>query len=149
MADQPSIFGDEFNGGIPVRRRELLSLFLKIYIWLGMSVSCLFSLLLSITLVMLLMWPSEDVRSSGWLPVIAASIFLMIAIITLFLMTFLVWREVKWAIKFNGIVAGCWLLFSASCFAIYGLSLLLLFIPFLVFLPYWIFLFRIQRKWEQ
>lgn len=149
MADQPSIFGDEFNGEIPVRRRKLLSTIVKIYIWLGMSAACLFALLLSVTLAMLVIWPSEDVRSSGWLPIVMASVVMMGGVIALFLMTFLVWREVKWAVKFNGVVAACWLLFSAGCFAVYGFSVLVLFIPFFVFLPYWILLFRIQRKWEQ
>jgi hypothetical protein len=150
MNEQPSIFDEQFNVDVPVRRRQLLSPVLKVYIWIGMIVSGFLGLSVASTVFLNIYSFSERrFAAEGWGPVIVGCITGSIIVAALFLMAFLVWKEVRWAIRFNWVVAALWTAFVASGVAISGTAILMLAAPSLILVPYWILLFRIQRKWEQ
>lgn len=149
MDEQSYIFDDQFNENYPVRRRQLLSTVLKVYLWIGMMGA-----------VMLALWWTFEMGSQmfrlyeigrlrkGWLFEVVSYTVVMLPICYLFLMTFLVWKEVKWAIKFNILAASLFLVFMVIGLSEDYLNLTNA-LTIIVIVPYFILLFRIQKKWEK
>lgn len=146
---QQTIFDDSFNQAPPIRRRDVMPLVLKIYVWLGMVMSGLS--ILNVTFrfqyFRALMNNGNNTDSASIAPVI----FIMSNALLIFFMTLLLWMEVKWAIKFNWGVGCFWLcgMVSAGIF-IQNMAVYFLFLPLLILMiPYFALLFYIRKKWTQ
>lgn len=144
--EQPTIFGEQFDKAFLVRRRSLLSVGLKIYIWLGMVFACISCMTVLTTIYL----NNERFRSLG-INYFQMGGVLVVAMVfggVIFSMTALLWLEVKWAIWYNWVIGGLWVMlltfiyFTDVIMPIYRVGTLLT-------IPYWIMLFRIQRRWEQ
>ena len=146
---QETIFDDSFNQVPAIRRRDVMPLALKIYVWLGMISSGLTFLNVTVQFGSFrkLMNNEKVTGILAMLPII----FILFNVLLIFLMTLLLWMEVKWAIKFNWVVGCLWLcLITSTSFVFENMAVYLLFIPFLIILaPYFILLFVIRKKWTQ
>lgn len=142
--EQPTIFDESFEDASPIRRRALLSLILKIYIWAGLII---YSLVLLTTLVnsisLLIQYPST-LENSQWMLRVITSLFSASIVI---LMTASLWLEYKWAIRCNWICGGLYGLFLfISLFA--GMMVAGVMIMAVCTIPYWYFLYQIKDQWE-
>jgi hypothetical protein len=148
MTEQQTIFDNSFKETSIVRRRDVMPLALKIYVWVGMVGSGLgiIKTIFSIPAYKALMNATNDPAT-----IIFPVILLLSNALLIFLMTFLLWMEVKWAIKFNWGVGCLWVFFVLlACYAIQNLAAFSIFVPFLVlFIPYFALLFYIRKKWTQ
>lgn len=126
-----------------IRRRDLLSPALKIYIWCGM-LSSEFIIIKLIVFLFTLKTTSQDWRADMF-----AIAFLIFNACLFFGMNFLLWMQVAWAITFNWIVAGTWLTMGLAMAVLFkSISVFYLLLPFLmILLPYFILIFRIRKKW--
>lgn len=150
MNQPESIFDEQFDAAIPISRRTLLSFGLKINIWVLMMVSAIFTLYFFVIVIRLLISPPDESLSLPQWPIVASSILILAAAIVVFLMAFMVLMGWKWAIRFNWAVFAIWVAFAALTVVMAGKFALELMAPTAIaFLPYWIMLFRIQRKWER
>ncbi|MBW8688003.1 hypothetical protein [Chitinophaga rhizophila] len=150
MKEQESIFDDSITDSLSVRRRDLLSTTVKVYMWICMILGIL---LMLTTITMVVEEVLKNNRNNGsYDMMVYVSVFTFVTVtpgFLLFLMSFLLWREVKWAIKFNWIVAGIWCILVAFNIGIEAPEGLLLLIPVAVMMPYWISLNNIQKRWEE
>lgn len=138
MDNQQTIFSEEFNE-VRIRRRAIMPGVLKGYIWIGMFLGLLS--FLSIALSIFAFSVSHDMASTAGMLLPGTIVFLM---------TYLLWSEVKWAIRFNWCVAGVLLIMIISTAIYFGTAGISLMLPIVgISLPYWIMLFRIQQRWEQ
>lgn len=139
--EQPTTFPDQ------VRRRDILPVLLKIYIWLGFLLSLvgLASFVFFIT-----------VPTYGWPELWADPMFIgfFLGILVIFFTPFAsLWFEFKWAVFYNEIVSvlvGLFIIIitwmtmaNKGVWDPYGLIFPALFIP------YWVMLFKIQSRWEK
>lgn len=149
--DQPaSIFDDQFDLDIPVRRRDLLSDVLKVFLWIIMSGAAIIGLGALMMIVCIMIWPKELSPGGDEVTALLSFAFLLFLVALGFVMTFLVWKEVKWAIKFNWVIFAISLLFAGFMVLAFEVTACLILGPVAIFvLPYWIMLFLIRRKWEQ
>ncbi|WP_343688685.1 hypothetical protein [Chitinophaga sp.] len=142
--EQPTIFDESFGDSLPVRRRALLSIILKIYIWVGLI---FYSLVLMATLVkgtsLLIKYPST-LENTQWVMQTIVSVLSSCIII---LMTASLWFEQKWAIRCNWICGGVYglLLFIALFTGRMGYAAV---IVALCSIPFWCLLYKIQDQWE-
>src|SRR4051812_697636 len=136
MDEQPVIFDETFDDGANIRRREIMPVGLKMYVWVGMALGILFFMYPAISL--LAYGTNEYSELEYSVPVMLG--FAILGIV-MFVMTFLLWNEVKWAIRFNWVVM--------ALFFVVGISTFTISFSGLLFAPYWIWLYRIQKKWEQ
>jgi len=151
--EQPSIFEEQFATAFQVRRRRLLPVFLKVYIWIGFLIllGCLIALLFTIG-AGLLKHHHYKRRDSGWLEIVELSVGL--GLITIFFMAVAgLWFEAKWAIRYNWVLGG--ILFASFLFVIgisfndwTGTDLSELSLPWAVAIPYYVMLNKIQYRWE-
>lgn len=146
--EQPTIFEESFGTELLIRRRSLLPVFLKVYIWIGFVLSALFFIAILIAIGFSVMMPgmySQNALGYG-----SIAVFFLVAILfggILFSNTATLWFEVKWAIRFNWVMGGIW-----------GLVLLLgifmrtadmgEFIMVGLTIPYWVMIYNIQYQWE-
>ena len=135
MDEQPVVFDETFNDKTNIRRRDRMPMGLKIYVWAGMVLG----VLLFISPLILFM----AYESGNTILLYPPEIMLGSAIIgsVLFTMTFLLWSEVKWAIRFNWVIIAIFVFVGIRTFVLAG--------PGLLLAPYGIWLFRIQKKWEK
>jgi hypothetical protein len=139
MDEQLVVFDETF---LAERRRAIMPLGLKIYVWIGI----VFGAFVSIgSLLMFLSLMSAKVPQGNSLAVMAVSLPFGIGI---FMMTFLLWSEVKWAIKFNWVIGALWVLLVLLGSVFTPTESIRYIISAILFLPYWIWLYRIQKKWE-
>lgn len=155
MNEQESIFDTSFDSSVSIRRRQLLPLALKIYVWFFIAAGCLLLLracwsfitvIQNVTGGSLLESMRQRVLYIGFAiySFVPGAIFLLISIC--------IWREAKWAIRINwGIGVILLVGIVSNIVGFYrdmseGWTDL---IPVVVFVPYWVMLFRIQKKWEQ
>ena len=136
MDEQPVVFDETFDDGTNIRRRDIMPVGLKMYVWVGMVLGVLFFMFPAISLL-----AYETVEGSQLEYKLAVMLGFAILGIVLFVMTFLLWNEVKWAIRFNWVVMALFFVIGIKMFTISFSGLLLA--------PYWIWLYRIQKKWEQ
>jgi hypothetical protein len=141
---QPTIFDESFEDALPVRRRALLSIILKTYIWVGLI---FYSLVLLTTLTksisLLIEYPST-LENMQWVMQVITSILSSCIII---LMTASLWFEQKWAIRCNWICGGLYgvFLFVALFMGMMGYATIII---ALCSIPFWYLLFQIQDQWE-
>ncbi|WP_148230700.1 hypothetical protein [Chitinophaga pinensis] len=144
-----SIFDESFNAGLPVRRRDLLHTVLRVFIWIGMVLSGLITLLVFLNLFNI---PEVISRAPGYGTGYVVGMMLACTIpgAILFLMTFPVWMEAKWAINLNIVFAVMWGFLLLTMVLVIGFASILVMLPGAIYLvPYWIFLFSIRKKWNQ
>jgi hypothetical protein len=142
MDQQEVVFDEKFYQGINERRRAIMPLGLKIYVWIGMVTG-------------VLIFISPFITALGRRPEDAVPLrytWLLIAVTApfgaaIFMMTFFLWSEVKWAIKFNWVTGAFWLFCVCLGFLVGDQGFRYL-ISFSFLVPYWIWLYRIQEKWE-
>jgi hypothetical protein len=143
--EQPTIFEESFGTEVLIRRRSLLPVFLKIYIWAGFVLS---GILFLAVLVGLGFWAAQVDFASGSMVSITTFLglpTLMVGI--MFSLTATLWFEVKWAIRYNWIMGGVWLLLLLLIiFA--GIAGIFLIMMVLVSIPYWVMIYQIQYRWE-
>jgi hypothetical protein len=148
MDQQKTIFDEGFDEEAGVRRRDILPLVVKIYIWLGMAAGIFFFVYFFYQ--MFFNAPTGEVDSS-----LQRSYNVGFAIGTLFpclillLMTGLLWFEVKWAIRFNWGIVAFYLFLILVSVLVSGPRAFLAGLAGVVIAPFWILLFRIQKRWEQ
>ncbi|MBO9729657.1 MAG: hypothetical protein J7623_13555 [Chitinophaga sp.] len=146
MDDSLSIFDRGFLDTPYIRRRELLPLALKIYIWFGMVFG-------GLTFISALLNTYNYYMRMDSDPEPMMTIFplctLQLAGILLFLMTLLLWMEVSWAVKFNLIIGITWFCFNLLMFIIYpNIGILYLLLPcLLIQIPYFVLVFLLRKKW--
>ena len=148
MNQQQTIFDKDFEKRMVLRRRDIMPKWLVIYMW-GIIV---FSLLMFGYTVwnVVAIDPggaiADEAQGSAYRSGSMVGQFL--PAIMFLLMGGFVWLERKRAIRFNWAVAVLWIfliLFATMGSGLRGLTVGMI-IP--LFIPYWIGLFRIQRKWE-
>lgn len=146
--EQPTIFEESFGTELLIRRRSLLPVFLKVYIWIGFVLSALFFIAILIAIGFSVMMPgmySQNALGYGSIAVFFLAAILFAGI--LFSNTATLWFEVKWAIRFNWVMGGIWGLLlllgifmrtaGVGEFIIVGLTI-----------PYWVMIYQIQYQWE-
>lgn len=144
--EQPTIFGDNFETEFRIRRRSLLPVFLKIYIWIGFVVAVIFLGAILFTLSFShLFWGGST--PSYWMMAGMAGMALVFSGV-IFSMTATLWFEVKWAIRYNWIMGGIWLVMLILGFFT-GATKMSQINGFILTIPYWIMIYRIQQRWEQ
>ena len=149
MNEASSIFDESFNTSLPVRRRELLSTALRVFVWIGMGLSGLITLLVFIN-VFNVSKVLEGGTGYGAGYMIGMLLAFMIPGAIIFLMTFPVWMEARWAINLNVVLAVMWAFLLLTLALFIGLPAIMLMVPSAVYLvPYWILLFSIRKKWNQ
>jgi len=146
--EQPTIFEESFGTELLIRRRSLLPVFLKVYIWMGFVLSALFFIAILIAIGFSARMPGR--YSQNALGYGSLAVYFLVAILfagVLFSNTATLWFEVKWAIRYNWVMGGIW-----------GLLLLLgifmrtadmgEFIMVGLTIPYWVMIYNIQYQWE-
>jgi len=160
MQEQPSVFDGDIIASLPIRRRDLLSGFHKVYLWIVFAIGVIFFLAGcsaaygAITTVEMVINSSDEIlaykRSASERRIVALMALLaLIPGIAVMLQALLVWWEKKWAIWFNWATAIGWALLLVVLFEMKDLTTLILLIPIALFAPYWTMLYRIWKDWEK
>lgn len=142
---QHTIF-DNFEKQITPRRRDILPTWLTVYMWCIISVCTIFFVWL---VFFAPPYPGapEHQTSVGYLLDVLIMKFVPITLFAL--MGILVWREAKWAIRYNLCFALIWTLLTICNTIFLGPEGLILGLLIPMFIPYWVGLFLIRRKWEK
>jgi len=142
--EQPTIFDASFEDALPVRRRALLSVILKFYIWAGLIFYGLSLLITLVNIISLLIKYPSTLENLQWVARVIVSILLSCIII---FMTASLWFEQKWAIRANWICGGLYgFLLLITLFS--GLIGYASIIVALCTVPFWYLLYQIQDQWE-
>jgi len=150
MNQQDTLFNEQFEQQLRPRRRDIMPKWLKFYAWFIIALS-----------IASLIWTTffapdynaNDPQAAD--PETGASyrfgtiIGYYMPSLIIFLMGILVWLERRRAIRFNFGVAIAWGLCILALVLLSGIRGLLLGMFMPIFIPYWIGLFQIQRKWEK
>lgn len=154
MNEQESIFDTAFEEHLYTRRRQLLPLVVKIYVWFFIVIGslCVFGGFLP--LVNLLLGVTGSISDLDSLVYALSRLFVCFAVGSLFLLISVsLWREAKWAIRINWGLAVLLIVFLITDLLDFTTGVVkvdwTMFIPILFFLPFWILLYRIQQRWEQ
>lgn len=149
LDETSSIFDESFNAGLPVHRRQLLHIFLRVFVWIGMVLSGLVTLLMLFNIVdFSRVFEGSPGYGIGY--IVSMSVMGLIPGTILFLMTFPVWMGAKWAINLNVVMAVVYGFLLLSIVLTLGVPAIMLMLPSAIYLvPYWIFLFVIRDKWNQ
>jgi hypothetical protein len=150
MNQQQTIFDENFNNQIRPRRRDLMPKWLTIYMW------CI--IVLSIGFFIWTTYFSPDYNAND--PQLAdpqtgesyrtGTVIGKYLLCTIFvLMGILVLLERRLAIRFNLVIAIIWTIWTMLMTLLSGLIGLTIGMLMPIFIPYWIGLFQIQRKWEK
>jgi Na+/H+-translocating membrane pyrophosphatase len=153
MSEQPSIFDESFDAAIAIRRRQLLPLFLKIYLLLMLIIGIL--MVISRIYTFYQMQAYYKAYGASWLFNYNALCLMILKGLTIhaaiIAMVICLWMEWKWAIRFSwGVLIG-WLIMtiteyitdSGYHYDFYAGILAL------VLAPYYATLYQVQRRWEQ
>ncbi|WPQ63257.1 hypothetical protein SIO70_00070 [Chitinophaga sancti] len=130
---------------INLRRRNLLPLLLKIYLLAGVLVGVLF-LCLGAAMVGHAAMPEEYSLADEIMGNVAIGGYFLLSIAYI-VKYFLLWFEVKSAIRWNWGIGVCWGIFILVMGIVQDKPEYLL-IQLVVSVPYWWMLYRIQDKWE-
>jgi len=150
MDQQQTIFDKDFENQIMTRRRDLMPKWLIIYMWAVIA--------FGIFMLCYAAWQTPTFNANDAMandPQYGASYRSgtqrgqFIPGILFLLMGGLVWLERKRAIRFNWGVAIFWAVLIIFMVLSSGVRALLIGIMLPFFIPYWIGLFRIQRRWEK
>lgn len=150
MNQQQTIFDQDFENQIVTRRRDLMPKWLIIYMWIVIA--------LGIIMLCYAAWQTPTFDANDAMandPQYSASYRsgaqrgAFIPGILFLLMGVLVWLERKRAIRFNWGVAIFWIVWVTLMVLISGVKALFVGILLPFFIPYWIGLFKIQRRWEK
>lgn len=144
--EQPTIFEDNFGTEFRIRRRSLLPVFLKVYIWIGFVVAVIFFLAILFALGFSQLILGEFGQNYLVMAGLAGMAALFSAII--FSMTASLWFEVKWAIRYNWIMGAIWLVMLGVGFFTGGTKVSQV-NGLVLTIPYWIMIYKIQYRWEQ
>jgi hypothetical protein len=139
--ERPDITEAQFDTALLIRRRSLLGIYLRIYIWIGMIAACVGF----IALAGIAIFDQHHTLSPGESVIIA-----MLGVAgfgCLFFVPASLWFEWKWAIRYNwGVGLGLVLMsFGFISDSFNGWMVVVKIIP----IPYWILLYKIQHAWEQ
>jgi|GEM_PF-875387 len=154
MQNEPtSIFDQDFLKETFVRRRQLMPLALKIYVWFYLAFS-VYSVVTFIY-VNIMRW-LDEVRYESFDRFLLLTIFTGLAFPVLrFLANLFIWLEKKKAILFAIIITALNILYSCFSFLIiynmYGrLNFMMWTLPLLLLqIPYLVLLLNIRKRWEQ
>lgn len=145
--EQPTIFEESFGTELLIRRRSLLPVFLKVYIWIGIVISILFFIAVLIGLgFSAAVLRRESVAGWGYgIAGLASMAFLFSGVI--FSNTATLWFELKWAIRFNWVMGAIWgvLLLLGLFMRTTGIGSFLI---VALTIPYWVMIYKIQYQWE-
>lgn len=136
---EESIFDSSFESTLFVRRKKLMPLFLKVYIWAGIVLGVLFAALV---------FPAtSDMYKVGHV-FYFSSLGLAILIAGFYILKYvLLLLEVKSAIRWNWWIGGVWNLLLILVFVNATLYLFIIG-SIVVSVPYWVMLYKIQYRWE-
>ncbi|WP_440134805.1 hypothetical protein [Chitinophaga sancti] len=146
--EQSTIFEESFGTELLTRRRSLLPLFLKVYIWIGIVLSCLLFFLLLITLgTFAFLIGSNNYNTLGYLSLAGTTGLTFIFSGVIFSNVATLWFELKWAIRFNWVMGAIWALLLLLGFfrRTAGMGEFLL---VCLTIPYWVMIYKIQYQWE-
>lgn len=154
MNEQQSIFDTSFDSNLSIRRRELLPLALKIYIWVFMVLGGIFLLGGCFTMVNLFVTATGDGRvgEPNYLLLIVNMLSCLLPATVFLSISIPIWREAKWGIRVNwgfGVFLLLIITMNTINFSMGLQDIWVLFVPLMIFVPYWVMLFRVQKKWEQ
>jgi membrane-associated HD superfamily phosphohydrolase len=147
---QPTIFDENFEQQIRVRRKDIRPRWITIYAWaiIALAAFLLFYLYFDVSNNNYERPPKDEAYAAGTLIAKFLSIFFFPAIMTP--MGVLVLAENRRAIGYNMWMAIIWIVLILIAAIFVGNEAAILFVCFmLLFIPYWIGLFRIKRKWEK
>ncbi|OMP81037.1 hypothetical protein BW716_00145 [[Flexibacter] sp. ATCC 35208] len=130
---------------INVRRRNLLPLLLKIYLLAGVMLGVIF-LCLGAAMVGHAAMPEDYSLAHEIMENVAIAGYFLLSIAYI-VKYFLLWFEVKSAIRWNWGIGVCWGIFILVVGIVENKPEYLL-IQLVVSAPYWWMLYRIQNKWE-
>ncbi len=150
MNQQQTIFDRDFENSVVPRRRDLMPKWLTVYMWIVIA--------FGIIMLCYAAWQTPTFSTNDTMandPQYSASYRsgaqkgAFIPGILFLLMGGLVWLERKRAIRFNLGIAIFWIVWITLMALISGVKALFLGIFLPIFIPYWIGLFKIQRRWEK
>jgi magnesium-transporting ATPase (P-type) len=150
MNMQDALFDEQFEQEIRPRRRDIMPKWLKIYTWIIIALSIVFFIW---TAFFAPDYNANDPQMAD--PETGASyrfgtkVGHFLPSLIIFMMGILVWLERRRAIRFNFGVAIAWGLLILALVLLSGIQGLLVGMLMPIFIPYWIGLFQIQRKWEK
>ncbi|WP_147319938.1 hypothetical protein [Chitinophaga silvisoli] len=138
---EESIFDKEFERSLLVRRKKIMPFLLKVYIWMGIALGIVLGLIL---------FPSIPDKEQPGIAFYLSALGFAIAMVGLYILKYvLLLLEVKSAIRWNWWVGGFWNLFLILVFVNaepdYYIYII---VQLVVSVPYWVMLFKMQRKWE-
>jgi H+/Cl- antiporter ClcA len=138
---EESIFDKEFERSLLVRRKKIMPFLLKAYIWMGIALGVVLGGVLFPAV-------SDQVQPSAVFYICALGF--VITIVGAYILKYvLLLLEVKSAIRWNWWVGGFWNLFLILVFVnAEPDSYIYIIVQLVVSVPYWVMLFKIQRKWE-
>ncbi|QHS60870.1 hypothetical protein [Chitinophaga agri] len=149
MSQQQSIFDESFDQSLTVDRKRLLSIALKIYLCVIFFLAAWTIVYRTYGLVYLLNSENFPFYNSDIKRVIVGNYVLaVITAIAWILMAYFVLKGKRWAIRFNLGVAIIW-----GIAAVADMIFSLPFNPpsiqsFLLFVPYWVMLLLIRKRWD-
>jgi hypothetical protein len=145
--EQETIFDEQFDEEVFVRRRDIMPVWLKIYAWVWMIMG-------GVTFIQGI--PKTYATIKAWLgaaaiePNVFSTLFTSVISGTiLFFMGFSLWMEYKWAIWFNWTIAILLTGFTMFMAIRYGFYDALTAPSFWICIPFWIMLFKIHKDWHQ
>lgn len=151
MQEQPSIFDEVIIEPTPPRRRDLLSVPLKIYVLVGIIAGAWLFLTNAINLVLAFISLSAIASTERYtdiqymLPVMLLG---CLPGLIMFTSTLLVWMEAKLAIRISGVCFALWCVYEMIVILNYGLNGFASILAALLVIPYFVMLFKIRHAWE-
>ena len=144
--NQQTIFDEAFEKQTFSRRRDMMPTWLTVYMWCIIVFSTIFFIWITFFAPA---YPGAEKPQTTVVYLISILIWKFIPTALFSLMGILVWLEAKWAIRYNLCFALIWALLIVCNTIFIGPEGLLIGILMPLFIPYWIGLFPIRRKWEK
>lgn len=146
MDQQQTIFDESFDKVEIRRRRDLMPKWLKVYTWVTIGFAAFISVCILLEMTDTSRIIPGDEAAGYWTGTVIAGIIISAIYVAPGL---LVWFEVKWAIWFNLILAAIWITTILSIAAIFDWNNLYIGVTILFFIPFWVGLFPIRRRWSK
>jgi hypothetical protein len=143
--EQGTIFDETFSEKINVRRRSIMPVGLQFYMWAAMVIGSV--TILSFFFNIFSFFGDGEVLDTYF--ILGRLIGSIIPGVMVFLMGYLLWIEVKWAVRYNWGVLILLLGLVAITVISAGIQGLSVGGPGVFFIPFWVLLYRIQKKWER
>jgi len=151
MQNEQSIFDEVIIEPRPLRRRDLLSTPLKIYVLLGIAAGTwlLLKSVFSLTVAGIVL--SSNTATEIYMfrnVILPILLFGSLPGLILVIATFLVWMEARLAIRMNGLLFAIWCLYEVIIMISNGVGAFSPIIAALIVIPYFTMLFKIRNDWE-